>query len=130
MESLRTGDIITARVKSLPFLLHKGVVVSDDNSISIYHNTPMLKNAYGGNVVKEDITEWQASRYIISIEHTGLSKKFIEQFSYDLRYRPFNLFSFNCEQYISLLKNDWSESPQLFWWGLGIALYLKLKKDK
>ena len=124
----QTGDIITARVKSLPLFLHHGiVVVNNDGTISVYHNTPMLKNSSGGGVVKEDIEEWILSRDIIDVEQTGLSREFIEQKSYELSDRPFNLFSFNCEQYIALLRDGRRKSPQLLFFISGIAICLLFK---
>lgn len=127
----RTGDFVTARVKSLPILLHRGIIVVEDNCVSVYHNTPMYKNFSGGSVVKENIEEWLKSRDITSIEPTDMTQEYIEEKSMQLAHRPFNLLKFNCEQYAFLLKDGYAKSPQLFWWGVGIfsvGLY-KLLKD-
>lgn len=119
----RTGDFITARVKSLPFILHRGIIVVEDNCVSVYHNTPMCKNFAGGSIVKENIEEWLKSRDITSIEPTDMTQEYIEEMSLQLADRPFNLLSFNCEQYAFLLKDGYAKSPQLFWWGIGITSF-------
>lgn len=121
---LTTGDIITATIDSLPFFLHKGIIVIENGQIFVFHNTPTAKNVSGGNVVKEDFNHWIESRQIIDIERTDMTKDYIETKSNELSGRHFNIFTFNCEQYVSLLKNGWVESPQLLFC-IGTILLLK-----
>lgn len=128
--NFRTGDIITARIRSLPLFLHKGIIViDDDGSISIYHNTPTEKNSAGGGIIKDSFDDWVLSRDIINVEQTGMTRAYIEQTSYELSDRPFNISSFNCEQYISLLKDGRRKSPQLLQWGLLVLLILAARKS-
>ncbi len=125
--NFRTGDFITARVKSLPFLYHRGLIVVEDTCVYIYHNTPMYKNFAGGNVIKENVADWLKSRDITSVEPTNITKEYIEEMSLLLAPRSFNLFSFNCEQYAFLIKDGYSKSPQLFWWGIALTSFVVYK---
>lgn len=118
----RTGDFVTARVKSLPFILHRGIVVVDNGCVNIYHNTPMYHNAHGGSLVKENIQEWLKSRDITSIVPTSLTQDTIETTANNLSNRKFNLFTFNCEQFAFLLKDGKPRSPQLIGWGIALSV--------
>ncbi len=49
----KTGDIIKAKVTSMPNIIHSGIVVVSEGKVMIAHNTPSRKNSSGGNIVAE-----------------------------------------------------------------------------
>ncbi len=102
---LRTGDIITASIPSLPFIPHKGILVIINGKGKIYHNTPTLCNVNGGNIVSQPIEDFLKGREILNIEPTGFNSDYINAKTYPLKNKPFDLFSFNCLDYINNLKN-------------------------
>jgi len=114
----KTGDFITARVKFVPVLFHRGIVVVDDDCVYIYHNSPKLKNDFGGSVVRENIEDWLKTRDIISIVPTDMTKEYIEQTSLSLAEYPFDIASFNCEHFAFYLKDGSLKSPQLTIWSI------------
>lgn len=125
-----TGDIVTARVNSLPILFHKGIIINDSDSLFVYHNTPTGKNQFGGSIVKETLESFTKTRKIISSEKAGIDYTKIKQLSYDLRFVKFNLLNFNCEQYVSLIKENTLKSPQLLFWTMTILVSCFIRKRK
>ena len=134
----KTGDFITTTSDVTPLILHRGiVVVEDDGKAYVYHNSPSEVNELGGSIIKESLDVWLKNRKIKSIEPTRLTKDKIEQMYLTFNTRKFNLFSFNCEQFAYFVKEGELKSPQLAWWGviavlggiaLGVWIYNKKKK--
>lgn len=118
-----TGDFVTARVEGYPFLFHRGIiVVEEDGEVFIYHNTPMLKNQVGGNIVREKIEDWVHTRDIMSVESTDMTKEYIQEESARHAHKKFDTVSWNCEAFAFTLKDGVAKNPQVFWWGVGIAV--------
>jgi hypothetical protein len=131
MAAYQTGDILTARVNSLPLILHRGLVVVDYDGIYVWHNTPMKENQFGGSVVREPLETWLYDRQVVSVEKTNLTKDDIESVSFAIKEKPFHLFNFNCEHYVYGIKGNKAKSPQLTYWaiaGLGLLLIPFLRK--
>jgi hypothetical protein len=122
LQNIKTGDILTASVKSLPFILHKGVAVNKNNVITIYHNTPMYSNTFGGNIVSENINDWLKSRKIVHIKNSLISEKKLNEFLELNKYKKFNIMTFNCEHFVNLVKIGKSKSEQLRLWGILFTL--------
>ncbi len=117
-----TGDILTARVRSLPFIFHQGIIVNEGSGILVYHNTPRFSNEKGGNVVTENIDDWLKTREVVNVEPTNMTADYIRSTSEERANMKFDLLSFNCEHYVSLLKTGKLRSPQLLKWSLGLIL--------
>jgi len=112
----KSGDLITARVKALPLLFHRGLVVKDKEEVYVWHNTPMYKNEFGGSVIKETLSEWLKSREIHKCENTNLDNNKIESMSLEMKEKPFHILDFNCEHYVYFIKDNVPKSPQLAFW--------------
>lgn len=134
IDKYQTGDLLTARVKSLPLIFHKGLIVLEENQVYVWHNTPMYKNQFGGSVIKETLQDWLKSRTITKCEKTDLDKTEIETLSNQMKHKPFHLLNFNCEQYVFLIKDKVSKSPQLRFWAFtsitALILFAVFKNKK
>ena len=130
----RNGDYIISKIKSNPLLTHAGLVVIEKGEVFVYHNTPVEINSLGGNVVKQNIKEYEETREIFSIKRTSLTKEHIEQSANDLAHKKFDLLMFNCEHFVYFIKNGEYISPQIAKWtliGVGaIMLLYFLQKNK
>jgi len=125
-----TGDLITAKVADLPFIYHSGIVVKFGELVAVYHNSPGTVNNQGGNVVFEPLHEWLNGREIIAIQPTYLTADYIREQSEKLADKKFNVFGFNCEHYVYLLRDNYAQSPQLYWFAfvlLLVALFFLLR---
>lgn len=134
LNGFKTGDLITGRVKSLPFIFHKGLVVKEHDGLYVWHNTPMYSNEFGGSVVKETLSEWLKSREISKTENTNLDTKNIESTSLKMKDKTFDVLTFNCEQYVYLIKDKIPKSPQLMFWAFtgisALVLFVAFKNSK
>lgn len=132
----KTGDFITTTSDVTPLILHRGiVVVEDDGKAYVYHNSPNELNEIGGSVIKESVDSWLKSRKIKSIKPTNITRDKIENMYINLAQKKFNLFSFNCEQFAYFVKDGEYKSPQLAWYGAfalmgGIALAVWIYNKK
>lgn len=121
----KTGDIVKLKSDEYPMISHIGiVVVEDENNAFIYHNTPTMCNEYNGNIVCEPIKNWLNNRIVLSVQKSGLDKDMIIELSNDLATEPYDVFMWNCEHYISYLKNGVKKSPQIAFFILLLVLFL------
>jgi hypothetical protein len=113
---LRTGDIIYARVIKFPLIAHIGIVIVENDSVVVYHNTPKGFNKIGGSIHINTIDEWIKTRTILSITQSDMTADYIKHLTKENMQRKFDLFKFNCEHYAYLLKDGKPKSPQLWKW--------------
>ena len=117
-KNIKTGDIITTSVYTIPVVLHRGIAVvnSDDGKVNIYHICPDGKNQFGGSVLIEPLDKYLSKRNFIGIKSTGTTKEYIEKVYEITKDKKFNLFTFNCEHFTSMISNGFVLSPQLTFW--------------
>lgn len=113
---LKTGDIIYAKVIKFPLIAHIGIVIAENDSVVVYHNTPKGLNKIGGSIHINKIDDWLKTREILSITHSDMTMEYIKSLSKENMPRKFDLLKFNCEHYVYLLKDGKPKSPQLWRW--------------
>lgn len=131
-KTLKTGDLVKARVNKIPFIFHYGFVLVENGRPMIYHNTPNQKNEQGGNIIVTDPDTWTRSRTIVSIKATDVTAERIHQVTEKHIKKPFKLLTWNCEHYVFLIKDKTIKSPQLsaFIWYASILLFFLLTKRR
>lgn len=122
IKTLKTGDIIRARVRSMPFIFHLGIIVEEPDGLYVYHNSPDYVNENGGNVLKTKLDEWLKERTITVVIHTNMPKEQIEEAVTKLSYQKYNCFNNNCETFISQIRFGIKSSPQATWFIYAIGL--------
>jgi hypothetical protein len=125
IERLTTGDVIYTNCVGVPFCYHLGIVVDYGNKKRIFHNSPYIKNRYGGSICSEPYDAFMKEREIMKIVRTNVSREQIEKASRKCKKVVWDTFFFNCEDYIlevvegrrrSDLRDAWKISA------LGIAI--------
>ncbi len=128
--TLKTGELLKASVHKIPFIYHYGFVIVENGRPMIYHNTPNKTNAKGGNVVVDDLATWTKTRTIVKRETTGISEQRIREVTKKHEKKAFNLFTWNCEHYVFLIKDKVYRSPQLssfIWYASILILFLGIR---
>ena len=125
IDRLITGDVIYISCVGVPFCYHPGIVLDDGKKKRIYHNSPYMKNKYGGNVCCETYENFMNESEILKIVRTNVSSEQIIKASRKCKKEAWSTFFFNCEDYIlevvegkrrSDLRDAWKISA------LGIAI--------
>ena len=100
-------------------------MVDDGKKKRIYHNSPYIKNKYGGSVCCENYDNFIKEREIMKIIRTNATQEQIIKASRKCKKDVWDTFFFNCEDYIleiveghrrSDLRDAWKISA------LGIAI--------
>lgn len=94
------GDIIYTTCSGLPACYHVGVVVADKGRLCVYHNTPTLKNNWGGNVVAQPLEDFLIDRKVIKIVKAGIQPDIVKQHAFDNRFKKWEVF-YNCEDFVN-----------------------------
>ena len=124
-DRLRTGDVIYTSCIDVPFCYHLGIVVDNGKKKRIYHNSPYIKNKYGGSVCSEPYESFVKEREVLKIIRTNVTAEDILKASKRCKRDIWDTFLFNCEDYIlevveghrrSDLRDAWKISA------LGIAI--------
>ncbi len=93
---LKTGDVIYCSCVDVPLCYHIGIVYGS----KVYHNSPYIKNKYGGSVCSETYAEFIKGREILKIVRTGVSGEQIIKASRRCKRDVWNELFFNCEDYV------------------------------
>jgi len=113
----QTGDIVTSTASSNPLLKHKAIVIIENGEVLLAHNTPMKTNQFGGNVVVDTLAQFIADgRQILEVSPSCLERPEINRALEQLKYFPFDSFTFNCEHLVSHMVECRKTSPQLQKW--------------
>jgi hypothetical protein len=123
----RTGQLIKAKVNSLPFVDHYGITLIQNGKTYILHNTP-----FRGSVI-DPIEVWLQDRQVIGVQNTQLcnkSNQYILNLFKTICKRPYNLLSYNCEHFIDCMLSRQVKSEQIISWltigALGVGAYYLL----
>jgi len=107
-----TGDILKAEVNN-PFVYHYGIVIIKDGQIEVVHNAAKKKNNHGGNIVSESLKDFLKTRRIVHVQRTKIKRDRIIKMIDKYKSIPFNIFTFNCEQFIFEIRDGTPSSQQL-----------------
>lgn len=123
-----TGDVIVLKSNIVPLIQHYGIVLNENGQSFIHHNTPGIKNEFGGSVRIVKLSEWLKDREIIDVISTNVSGYRIQTVTEELKYKPFNAITFNCEHFMNIIVYGKSSSRQLqsaSWFGVWALILAK-----
>ena len=100
IDRLTTGDVIYTSCVGVPFCYHLGIVVDTGGSKKIFHNSPYIKNKYGGSVCAETYDAFMKEREVVKVYRTNAKKENILRISKKCKREVWDTFFFNCEDYI------------------------------
>lgn len=125
----RTGQLIKARVKLLPFIFHYGIILVESGNTKVIHNTT------DRSTVIDDIEYWSSQYNIDSVTNTsliGYSEDYIRSRFKTVCKRDYSLFNYNCEHFINcMLGHDLRSSQlRLYLTILGITTFNYLRRSK
>lgn len=119
-ERLTTGDVIYTSCVGLPFCYHLGIVVEIGGTKKIFHNSPYIKNQYGGSVCAESYEDFMKERQVVKVYRTGTQKDKILRVSRKCKKEVWDTFFFNCEDYILEIVEGRRRSDLRDAWKIGI----------
>jgi hypothetical protein len=97
---LKTGDVLYTSCIGVPFCYHIGIVVDDGVKKRIYHNSPYIKNRYGGSICSETYESFMKERELVKVTKTNVSKERVLAISRKHKVEIWDSFFFNCEDFI------------------------------
>lgn len=121
IEQIKTGDIIKVKSDLSKFIFHYGIVCKDGTDFFVYHNDPYKLNFMGGSIIRENFNDWIQNKEIAEVIPTNLNVNDIEKATAALKTYKYHIFDFNCEHFVSKLKDKKPSSPQIANWALLIS---------
>ena len=101
IDKLGTGDVIYTSCVGMPFCYHLGIVVVGKNGEKkIFHNSPYIKNKYGGSVCAESYENFMKEREVVKVFRTHVNEERVYEVSAKVKHEVWDTFFFNCEDYI------------------------------
>lgn len=129
-----TGDIVysTAAPPTLGLLGHRGIISVEDDTLYIYHNTPIANNEWGGSTIKDTIEDYRnKGREIKKVKHSNLTENEIKARFEEIKGKKFNWISWNCDQFINYMISGENKKPleKILIIGVFVSLFFLLKKS-
>ena len=81
--------------------------------LCVFHNTPTLKNKFGGNVVCQSVDDFLKNRKFIKKENCNISTNEILQNFNEVKNKKWDAYNFNCETYVNQLLYEYNGTTQL-----------------
>ena len=100
IEKIKTGDVIYCSCVDVPLCHHVGIAVVKNDKVMVYHNSPYIKNKYGGSVCVESYKDFMNKREVIKVVRTGVDTERILKISKKCKKEVWNTLFFNCEDYV------------------------------
>jgi len=100
IDRLKTGDVIYTSCVGMPFCYHLGIVVEKDGKKKIYHNSPYIKNKYGGSVCAESYDDFMKEREVVKVFRTNATEDMVIEVAKRVKHEIWDTFFFNCEDFI------------------------------
>ncbi len=124
IDNLQTGNLVKFKADVMPIIYHYGIIERIGDELYIIHNQTSIKNAYGGNLIREDLREYVKGRKIVSVEKTRFDQNQLSEMTEFLKDKKYHFINNNCERFINYLKSREFVSPQTVKWGLITSLAL------
>jgi hypothetical protein len=100
VDKLSTGDVVYASCVDVPLCYHIGIVYGEGKNKKVFHNTPYVKNKYGGSVCSESWETFIKGREVLNIVRTNITQKRILEASRKCKREVWSELFFNCEDYV------------------------------
>lgn len=97
---MKPAQVIITKVDDMPLIYHWGILVDIDGGSFVVHNPLRGSNRYGGSVIIEPLNDFIKSRSIIHVRPMDISSDHVIKKSFEHAGRPFDIYSWNCEQFI------------------------------
>jgi hypothetical protein len=75
-------------------------VYKKDDKLKIFHNSPYIKNKFGGSICSETYDQFMKGREAVKIVRTNVKNERILQISRQHKDEVWNEFFFNCEDFV------------------------------
>jgi len=121
------GDLIVARVNSMPLIYHLGIFADVDGVPCVWHNSPDNTNSFGGSVLCDPLNVFLQSRQIVGIVPTKINSKLINDRIPQLAMVKFDLLNYNCEHFVNDMIGEPKLSPQVQTWLLVIPFLVMFR---
>ena len=105
--------IIYTNCTNIPFCFHVAVTCMYNGKVFVFHNTPTLKNKFGGNVVCQSIEDFLKDRKINKSRDCKINLNNILQNFDEVKYKKWDGYNFNCETYVNQLLYNCNGTTQL-----------------
>jgi hypothetical protein len=116
---MTTGDVITSKVKYLPFIYHYGIYLNDNNQGYVMHHS------WKGSII-EPLNQFLIPRELVSVYPSSLNElsntELITQ--YNKCKGRFDLVSYNCEHFVSRMQGLYPVSHQVTFWVVLIVFFV------
>jgi len=92
---------ILRRKCPFPLITHVGILLYNEEGPTVYHNTAIKKNEFGGNIVAMPLEEFLSIGDLISSTPCSIDPNFVRAFAHELRFKKYNALFYNCEDFIN-----------------------------
>lgn len=131
--TMEEGTILRRKCP-FPLITHVGILIYNDGKPTVYHNTAIKKNEYGGNIVAMPLEEFLAIGDLISTTPTKVDPIFVRKHAFNLRFKKYSALFYNCEDFINELVTGSKGSGQRRKWifraGIGATFWRYIKRSK
>jgi len=100
IDRLKTGDVLYTSCVGVPFCYHIGIAVVDGTRKRIYHNSPYIKNKYGGSICSESYESFMKERELVKVTPTDISEQRVLAIARKHKREIWDSLFFNCEDFI------------------------------
>lgn len=97
---VQQGDIIYASCVGHTLCHHIGIVYRTDDKLKVFHNSPYIKNKYGGSICSETYDEFMKGRLAVKIVRTNVSNQRILEIARKHKDEVWDELFFNCEDFV------------------------------
>ena len=127
IDRLSTGDVIYCSCVGVPMCQHTGIVVDYGDKKRVFHNSPYIKNKYGGSICSETYENFMKERELLKVVKTKATEEMIMKITRKHKGEVWDSLFFNCEDYILEIVEGHRRSDVRDAWriaALGVTLLL------
>lgn len=99
-DRLQEGDIIYGSCVGHTLCHHIGIVYKRGDKLRVFHNSPYIKNKYGGSICSETFENFMKERQTMKIVRTNVKNERILAIARQHKEEVWDEFFFNCEDFV------------------------------